>query len=141
MLKIKKVNENAIPPKRSKQGDSGLDLFSCENCIIKPGERRLISTGFQMSVPEGYEIQIRTRSGLAIKNGIVVGNSPGTCDSNFRGEVKVILFNLGNSDFLVTIGSRVAQMVVAQVELWEPEIVEELSETDRGSSGFGSTGV
>jgi len=139
-LKIKKVNENAIVPKRAKKGDSGLDLFSCENYNLKPGERKLFSTGWQMEVPEGYEIQIRTRSGLAIKNGIIVCNSPGTVDSGFRQEVKVILINLSDTSYFIPIGARIAQIVVVAVNLWEPEEVEELSESDR-EGGFGSTGV
>jgi len=140
MLKIKKVNENAIPPKRAKQDDSGLDLFSCENYNLKPGERKLFSTGWQMEVPKGYEIQIRSRSGLAIKNGIVVANSPGTVDAGFRQEVKVILINLSDTSYFIPIGARIAQMVVAAVNLWEPEEVEALSDSDR-DGGFGSSGV
>lgn len=141
LLKIKKINENAIIPKRAKLGDSGLDLYSTEEINLIPGTPVLVGTGWQMEVPLGYEIQIRPRSGLAFKNSITVPNSPGTVDCNYRGEVKVILLNLGYSDYLVEKGAKIAQMVVAQVSLCEPIEVTELTETDRGEGGFGSTGV
>lgn len=141
ILKIKKINENAIIPKRAKLGDSGLDLCSTEKIILVPGVPTLVSTGWQMEVPLGYEIQIRPRSGLAFKNSITVPNSPGTVDCNYRGEVKVILLNLGTSDYIVEKGAKIAQMVVATVNLCEPVEVTELSETERGDGGFGSTGV
>ena len=143
MLKLEKAHTDAVLPKRANPGDSGLDLCSVEeDFFMWPGETKLVSTGWKMGVPIGYEIQIRPRSGLALKNSITVGNSPGTCDANFRGIVKVILRNEHkNETFEVKKGMRIAQMVIAKVELWSPEVVNSLSETDRGSSGFGSTGI
>ena len=140
MLKIKKLNDLAILPKRANLQDSGLDLYSIEEVIIYPNESKLIPTGWAMEVPLYFEIQIRPRSGLAIKNSITVGNAPGTIDSIFRGEVKVILRNEGKESFLVKYGDKIAQAVVCPVCLWNPVVVDELSETNRGAGGFGSTG-
>ena len=140
MLKLKKVNDLAILPQRAYPTDSGLDLFSVENAILKPNEAKAIDIGWQMAIPEGYEIQIRPRSGLALKN-ITVNNSPGTIDHGFSGNVKVILINLGKSDYSVSIGSKIAQMVINKIELWNPAVVANLDSTDRGANGFGSTGV
>jgi dUTP pyrophosphatase len=108
--------------------------------IIKKGERAMIPTGLFFSIPEGYEIQVRPRSGLAAKNGVTVLNTPGTIDSDYRGEVKVILVNLGNEDFEVKNGERIAQIVVAPVTIGSFEQVTALDETERGAGGFGSTG-
>ncbi len=108
---------------------------------MKPGERKLIPTGFKMALPEGYEAQVRPRSGLAIKNGISVLNTPGTIDEDYRGEVGVILVNLGSEAFTVKRGDRIAQMVIKKVEQADIEEVESLSETHRSSGGFGHTGV
>ena len=108
---------------------------------FNPFERKLIPTGLSISIPEGYEAQVRPRSGLSIKNGITVLNSPGTIDSDYRGEVKVILANLGQLDFEITRGMRIAQLVIAKVELMAVEPVVSLDNTDRGTGGFGSTGV
>jgi len=141
MLEIQRIHDDAIPPKRSTAGDAGLDLTSVEDMVIHPEECKLVPTGWKMAVPMGYEIQIRPRSGLAFKKKIMVLNSPGTVDCHYRGEVKVILYNEGKVPFEIKKGDRIAQMVVNQVELWEPEIKEELSETVRGAGGFGSTGV
>lgn len=141
MLKIQKINELAIVPNRANPSDSGLDLYSTEDCYLESGDSLAIGTGWKMSVPIGYEIQIRPRSGLALKKQITVGNSPGTVDSEFRGEVKVILHNESSVSFQVKQGDKIAQMVIAPVLLWNPEVVESLDETDRGEGGFGSTGV
>jgi len=141
MLEIQKIHVDAIAPKRSTAGDAGLDLTSVEDMVIGPEEVKLVPTGWKMAVPMGYEIQIRPRSGLAFKKKIMVLNSPGTVDCSYRGEVKVILYNEGKEPFEIKKGDRIAQMVINQVELWEPEIREELSETVRGAAGFGSTGV
>lgn len=141
MLKLQKINDLAIIPKRATPGDSGLDLCSVEDCTLSPNESKAIGTGWKMSVPLGFEIQIRPRSGLALKKQITVGNAPGTIDCKYRGEVKVILRNEGSLNFQVSIGDKIAQMVVAPVILWEPELVESLEETTRGEGGFGSTGV
>lgn len=141
MLEIQRVHEDAIPPNRATEGDAGLDLTSVEDMVLEPEQVKLVPTGWKMSVPLGYEIQVRPRSGLAFKNKIMVLNSPGTVDCHYRGEVKVILYNEGKEPFEIKKGDRIAQIVVNQVELWEPKLVEALSETVRGSGGFGSTGV
>ena len=130
-------------PKYMSHAASGMDIYAAvegEICL-KPGERKLIPTGFKMALPEGYEAQVRPRSGLAIKNGISVLNTPGTVDEDYRGEVGVILVNLGSEAFTVKRGDRVAQMVIKKVEQADIEEVESLSETHRSSGGFGHTGV
>jgi dUTPase len=123
-------------------GSVGMDLLYAgyEEAVLKPFERRLLPTGIAIELPEGYEAQVRPRSGLAIKHGITVLNAPGTIDSDYRGEIKVILVNLGNEDFVVRRGDRVAQLVVAPVVRVQWEEVEELTESLRGPNGFGSTG-
>ncbi|HBX66170.1 MAG: dUTP diphosphatase [Balneola sp.] len=122
---------------------AGMDIRAAvtESITLKPGDRTLIPTGFQMALPEGYEAQIRPRSGLAIRNGITMLNSPGTIDADYRGEVKVIAINHGQEDFVVNHGDRIAQMVIAPVTQLPLLEVDELDETDRGEGGFGSTGV
>lgn len=141
MLEIERLHDDAIQPKRSNTGDAGLDLTSVEDMVLAPEEVKLVPTGWKMSVPLGYEIQIRPRSGLAFKHKIMVLNSPGTVDCHYRGEVKVILYNEGKEPFVIKTGDRIAQMVVNQVELWEPVLVTKLDDTIRGDGGFGSTGV
>ena len=121
-------------------GAAGYDVPSAEEGVLAPLERRAFATGFAMAMPEDYECQIRTRSGLALKHGIIVANTPATIDSDYRGEVKVILVNLGTEAFAVTRGMRIAQMVFARVERVEFRPVAELPESARGSGGFGSTG-
>jgi dUTP pyrophosphatase len=139
-LKIKKLNESAKAPFRADSGSSGFDLFATENVLILPGEKRLVGTGLAMEVPVNYEIQIRPRSGLAAKNGVTVLNTPGTVDSSYRGEVKVILFNASPKTFEVKVGDRIAQAVVMALPTVEIVETDELSDTSRGSGGFGSTG-
>jgi len=121
---------------------AGLDLLAAveESAILRPGTRMLVPTGLAMALPAGYEAQVRPRSGLAAKYGVTVLNTPGTIDADYRGEVKVILINLGEADFVVSRGDRIAQMVVAPVVQAEIRQVEILSETGRGTGGFGSTG-
>ena len=142
-MKVKIVNHSPYPlPEYATPLSAGLDLKADleSSVILKPLERTLVPTGLYIALPEGYEAQVRPRSGLAAKHGITVLNSPGTIDADYRGEIKVILVNLSNEPFEIVPGERIAQMVVAahsQVE-WEP--VEILEETDRGSGGFGSTG-
>lgn len=135
--------DGAIVPSYKTQGAAGADIsaFLSSPVLIKKGEVALIPTGLFFEIPEGYEIQVRPRSGLAAKNGVTVLNTPGTIDSDYRGEVKVILINLGLSDFTVNNGDRIAQIVVAPVTQGDFQKVEKLSETDRGEGGFGSTGV
>jgi dUTP pyrophosphatase len=129
-------------PQYQTSGASGCDVrASVENSVIlKPGDRGLIPTGLSLEIPQGFEIQVRARSGLAIKNGIALVNAPGTIDSDYRGEVKIILINLGGTDFEIKRGDRIAQLVIAPV--LQGEFIEaKLSETTRGADGFGSTGL
>ncbi len=127
-------------PEYQTAGAAGMDVCSAEDAVLAPAETRLVATGFSMSLSEGYEAQLRPRSGLAIKHSITLMNSPGTIDHDFRGEVRVILTNLGREPFKVAKGDRIAQMVIAKVERPIIKIVGELDETARGEGGFGSTG-
>jgi len=119
---------------------AGLDLRSVERICLAAGERTLVPTGLYIELPSGFEAQVRPRSGLALKHGITVLNSPGTIDSDYRGQIGVILVNLGNEDFIINVGDRIAQMVIAPVTQIELNEQDELSDTHRGSGGFGSTG-
>ncbi|MBN1156233.1 dUTP diphosphatase [Candidatus Woesearchaeota archaeon] len=138
-IKIKK--EGGMVPAYAHPGDSGMDLFSADDCVIKPGERKLISAGIRLEIPDGYEAQTRPKSGLAINHGITVLNTPGTIDSSYRGEIKVILINLGNEDYAVNKGSKIAQLVINKVERAEILESETLGQTTRNEGGFGSTGI
>ena len=139
---IKKTNKEVITPKYKTDGSSGVDLsaFLEKKVVIKPNSSKLISTGLQVAIPEELEIQIRPRSGLAAKESIGVLNSPGTIDSDYRGELKIILFNHGNKDFIINNGDRIAQMVLVPILKMEFEEVDSLPNTIRGQGGFGSTG-
>jgi len=128
-------------PARATAGSAGFDLASAEEAELGPGERRLFPTGFAVAIPPGYEIQIRPRSGLALRHGITLPNSPATIDSDYRGELKVALINLGSEPFRVLRGMRVAQMVISTVPEATLRQVSTLSPTERGEGGFGSTGV
>lgn len=144
MTSIKIVNLSNNPlPKYETAGSAGMDLSAmlAEPVIIKPLQRVLIPTGIFIELPEGYEAQIRPRSGLAIKKGISVLNSPGTIDSDYRGEIKVILINLSNETVVINTGERIAQMVIAKYEKVQLHEVDELDATDRGAGGFGHTGI
>ncbi len=121
-------------------GAAGMDVVAAESLTLRPGQRHAVATGFGIAIPEGYEVQVRPRSGLALKHGITLPNTPGTIDSDYRGELKVILINLGEDDFPIERGDRIAQLVLAPVTLATWEEVEELSDTARGEGGFGSTG-
>jgi dUTP pyrophosphatase len=140
-LRIVNTSNNELPTYATK-GSAGMDLRANlqEDVVIAPGERKLISTGLKISLPDGYEAQIRPRSGLALKKGVTVLNSPGTVDSDYIGDIGVILINHGEESFTVSNGDRIAQMVIAKHETVEFEQVESLDETERGSGGFGSTG-
>ena len=138
------VNQSNNPlPAYITENSAGMDLraFLAEPVQLKPLERMLIPTGIFIELPEGYEAQVRPRSGLAIKNGITVLNSPGTIDADYRGEVKVILINLSNETFTIQNGDRIAQMVIAKYEKIGWKQAEQLSDTARGSGGFGSSGI
>ena len=142
-MKINIINKSGHDlPKYETKDSAGIDLKAvCETPIVlKPMERCIVKTGLFMALPEGFEAQVRPRSGLAAKHGITVLNSPGTIDADYRGEVGVILINLSRNDFEITNGMRVAQMVFAKFEQAEFIEVNELSETERGAGGFGSTG-
>lgn len=145
-MKVKVINKSGFDlPKYETENSAGMDLRACfsngENGeIIERGERLLIKTGIFLEVPKGYEVQIRPRSGLAFKFGVTVVNSPGTIDADYRGEIGVILINHGEVPFIVNHGDRIAQMVLAKCEQAEWDEVDNLSETDRGEGGFGSTG-
>jgi dUTP pyrophosphatase len=128
-------------PEYQTAGAAGMDVRAAEDRTLQPGETALIDTGFSMAVPPGYEAQLRPRSGLALKHGITLLNSPATIDADFRGTVKVILTNLGFEPFFVRRGDRIAQMVIAKVERATVEVVTELDDTGRGSGGFGHTGI
>lgn len=144
ILKIKKLDngKNLPLPKYETDGAAGLDLLAAidEPIVMKPGEIKLVKTGISIALEKGYEAQVRPRSGLALKNGITVLNSPGTVDSDYRGEVCAILINHSKVDFTITRGMRIAQMVIAKHEHAKIVEVENLDETSRGSGGFGSTG-
>jgi dUTP pyrophosphatase len=141
-LLIKKLQKNIILPEYKTDGSSGMDLMANVEQTVKilPSEKKIISTGIIVAIPEQYEIQIRPRSGLAAKNGISVLNTPGTIDSDYRGEIKVILINLGKDIFEIKKNDRIAQMIVCPIIKVELEEVESLPETVRGKGGFGSTG-
>lgn len=139
-MKILKLHPEAIIPAYQSEGASGFDLCALESLEIPPLGRALVSTGIAVALEAGYELQVRPRSGLALKHGITVLNTPGTVDSDYRGELKVILINLGEKSFVITKGERIAQGVVSQVERVEMVEVETLDETKRGTGGFGSTG-
>ena len=127
-------------PANATAGAAGMDVVSAEDTVLAPGARHAVATGIAVAIPHGFEIQVRPRSGLALKHGITVANAPGTIDSDYRGEVKVILVNLGSEAFDIRRGDRIAQLVLAPVTRasWLP--VDELDETVRGEGGFGSTG-
>ena len=140
-IQIKKLSSSVLIPKYETTGSSGMDISAHikNNIIINPGEKALVSTGFSMAIPKGFEVQIRPRSGLAAKKNITVLNTPGTIDADFRGEIKVILINLGKEKFIIENGERIAQMVVCPIVQANLEEVIELPGTERGSGGFGST--
>ena len=141
LLKVKLLNENARLPQYAHEGDAGLDLFAAAEATIEPGDSALIPTGISIQLPPHTEAQVRPRSGLALKHQITVLNTPGTIDEGYRGEVGVILINHGKVPFHVSIGMKIAQMVVKPVLQVVVEKVEELNSSTRGEGGFGSTGV
>lgn len=144
MVKIKIINRGSqqLPAYATSQS-AGMDLRAniSEPVTLRPMERRIIPTGLYMALPPGYEAQVRPRSGLALKHGITVLNSPGTVDADYRGEIGVLLINLSTEPFVIEAGERIAQMVIARHEHGEFEVVDELDETERGTGGYGHTGV
>ena len=139
-IKILRIKDVPLPAYKSR-GAAGMDICSAEDTVVKAGKFVSVSTGIAVEIPEGYEIEIRPRSGLSANHGIGILNSPGTIDSDYRGEIKVILFNFSDRDFHIKKGDRIAQMVVKGVVRAELIEVKALSETDRGEGGFGSTGI
>jgi dUTP pyrophosphatase len=141
MIKVNKIVDQISYPEYKTEGASGFDLESAEILEIAPGEFKAISTGLSFEIPLGYEMQIRPRSGLAAKHGITVLNAPGTIDSDYRGEVKVILVNHSKETFYISLGDRIAQGVITKVYKCNLMPSKVLSETERGNKGFGSTGI
>ena len=141
-VQIKRLphGEGLALPAYATDGAAGMDVLAAEVVTLTPGMRYPVATGFALAIPAGYEVQVRPRSGLALKHGITLPNTPGTIDSDYRGELKVILINLGDADFVIARGDRIAQLVLAPVTLARWDEVAELDETARGSGGFGSTG-
>lgn len=139
-LKILKLSPEAIVPQYAHKDDSGMDLFAINDLVLKSGEHKLVKTGISIELPENTEAQIRPRSGMALKNGITVLNTPGTIDEGYRGEIGIILINHSKEDFQITKGMKIAQMVIMPVLKPKVIVVDKLSETERGEGGFGSTG-
>lgn len=145
-IRIQRISENFVDiplPEYATEGSSGFDVRAAveTETIIPKGKVSLIPTNLRVEIPLGYEIQVRPRSGLAAKNGVGVLNSPGTIDSDYRGEIKVILFNFGEEDFVIKRGDRIAQMVLSKVYLADLKITEDLNSSQRGEGGFGHTGT
>lgn len=144
ILRLKSEHEMDVPvPRCMTSNSAGMDICAAieQNIILKKGEIQLIPTGFAMAIPKGYEIQIRPRSGLAVKHGITVINSPGTIDSDYRGEVMIGIINLGKKDYMIRRGDRIAQIVIKKVSAVNIITVTQLDETERNSGGFGHTGL
>ena len=146
-LLVRRLHPEAVAPRRMSRLAAGLDLTAClpngEHSApieLLPGQRALVPTGLAVAIPAGFEGQVRARSGLALRHGIVIANAPGTIDADYRGELKVILQNLGDAPFVVRHGERIAQLVLARVAAFEPRWVDALPEAARGAGGFGSTG-
>ena len=140
-VKIEKLDDSATLPAYAHEGDAGMDVYSNEDYELKPGERKLVSTGIRIAVPAGYECQVRPKSGLAVNHGISIVNTPGTIDSGYRGEVKVIVINLGKETFKIEKNKKIAQLVFNKVEQAVLEETESLDTTTRNDGGFGSTGL
>lgn len=144
MLNVKVINKGHQPlPAYATSQSAGMDLRANidESIVLLPMERRLVPTGLHIALPQGFEAQIRPRSGLALKHGITVLNTPGTIDADYRGELMVLLINFSDTDFVINDGERIAQMVVARHEQIEFQLVDELDDTERGAGGYGHTGV
>jgi dUTP pyrophosphatase len=138
-VEIKRLNEDAIIPQYAHKTDAGADVFAVEEVTLKPHETALVKTGIAVAIPVGYEIQVRPRSGLSLKTNLRVANAPGTIDSDYRGEICVIMTNIGNLSYTINKGDKIAQLIIAPVPMIDWVMVEELSSTERGEGGFGST--
>lgn len=140
-IKWQKIHPAAVIPRVQKTGDAGADISSCENIEIAPRERKIVRTGLKVEIPPGYEMQVRPRSGLSAKTSLIIPNSPGTIDSGYRGEVGVIMWNTGENPYYIKTGDRIAQVVVQKIPDVVHEEVTEITDTERGTGGFGSTGL
>ena len=140
-LLVKLLDSKAIIPSYAHEGDAGLDLYSIDSVLINPGEHKLIHTGISIQLPSNTEAQIRPRSGLALKHGITVLNTPGTIDEGYRGEIGVIIINHGSSPFAVECGMKIAQMVIKPIIRVTVKSTDDLSDSERDKGGFGSTGI
>ena len=139
-LPVRRLRDDAVLPERAYAGDAGLDLAACERVELRPGERATVATGVAVAIPEGYAGFVQPRSGLAMRHGITIVNTPGLVDSGYRGELRVVLLNTdARESFVVEPGMRIAQLVVVPVPGVEPLVVDELPESERGVRGFGST--
>jgi dUTP pyrophosphatase len=141
IVKVKRLDNEVKVPSYAHNGDSGMDLYANEKVLLESLERKAVGTGLVIEVPEGYEAQVRPKSGIALNHGVTVLNTPGTVDSCYRGEVKVIIMNLGREPYLVERGKKIAQLVFAKVEKAKFEEAHELGTTTRNDGGFGSTGL
>ena len=141
IIKFKKLDNSALLPCYAHEEDAGMDIFSNEDVVVKAKEWALVKTGFSMELPHGFEAQVRSKSGLSLKSGIIVLNSPGTIDENYRGEVCVIVMNVSNNNYKIEKNQKIAQMVINKVEHLKCVEVDEISQTKRGDGGFGSTGL
>lgn len=141
VLKFKKLTEMATIPKYATEGSAGFDLHSAEDIVLQPKETKIVKTGLSCEIPVGCEMQVRPRSGFAVENNILIKNSPGTIDSDYRGEIGIILYNYGIIAVKISCGDRIAQGIISEYARVDIEETEELSETERGSGGFGSTGT
>jgi len=140
-VRIQKISDDAIIPKYAHDTDAGMDIYSVKDYVLKPMHRMIIKTGLKIEIPKGYEMQIRPKSGLALKNGITLPNSPGTIDADYRGELGVILINLGSQPYKIEKGQKIAQAVFNKIEKARLIESKELNRTRRGEGGFGSTGL
>lgn len=140
-VKVVQDDKDLPLPKYQTEGSAGMDVYSAASLVLKPGEVKLVPTGLRLAIPQGYEIHVRARSGLALKHGVTVLNGIGTVDSDYRGPLGVILINHGNADFAIQKGDRIAQLVLNKCEQIAWDVTDSLDETERGEGGFGSTGV
>ncbi|HLC92575.1 MAG TPA: dUTP diphosphatase [archaeon] len=140
-VEVRRIVPQARLPKLEHEGDAGFDLYSIEDAILKPLERKLVRTGISIALEHGFEAQVRPKSGLAIEHGITMLNSPGTIDAGYRGEIKVIVINLGNKEYKIEAGKKICQLVFNKIETAQIVEVQELRDSKRGEGGFGSTGL
>ena len=138
-VKIQKIKDNAVVPSYAHKGDAGVDLYSTEDYVLSPGNKILVSTGIKIALPIGYEAQVRPKSGLALKHGLSIVNTPGTIDAGYRGEVGVIVINHGQDEYKIEKGNKIAQMVFNKIEEVNFEESGDLDDTSRGEGGLGST--